>query len=157
MEKCFFDDDGEFFGDWAVTISKETLAALKDAYRRWDESGGEDLSLLVNLMDEDVQFATLPDGTKPLEFSKPCRNKSEVLCYLEGLLGDWDLLWIEIEEIVSERNHVVVLLKNGWRNRRTDKRIESHAAHAWRFKGQQASHIRLFFDSGKWSAAAAET
>ncbi len=137
-----------------MAISKETLTALKDAYQQWHESGGEDLSLLVDLMHEDVQFATLPDGAKLLEFSKPCHNKDEVLCYLEGLLGDWDLLWIDIEEVVSENNHVVVLLENGWRNRRTDKRFEGHAAHAWRFKGNRASHVRLFFDSAKWSAAA---
>lgn len=137
-----------------VAISKETLTALKEAYRRWDESSGEDLSLIVDLMAEDVQFATLPDGAKPLEFSKPCWNKSEVLRYFEGLLGDWDLLWADIEEVVSERDCVVVLLKNAWRNRRTDKRFESHAAHIWRFKGNRASHVRLFFDSAKWSAAA---
>ena len=137
-----------------MAISKETLTALKNAYRRWDESGGEDLSLLVDLMTQDVQFSTLPDGAKPLEFSKPCSNKSEVLNYLQGLLGDWDLLWMEIETFVCDGNYVVVLLENGWRNRRTDKRAEGHAAHAWRFRGKRASHVRLFFDSARWSAAA---
>ncbi|MGI9492352.1 MAG: nuclear transport factor 2 family protein [Geminicoccaceae bacterium] len=137
-----------------MAISKDTLTALENAYRRWDESGGEDLSLLVDLMEESVQFATLPDGAKPLEFSKPCSNKREVLSYLEGLLGDWDLLWLEIEEFVSDKDYVVVLLRNGWRNRRTDKRFEGHAAHAWRFRGKRASHVRLFFDSAKWGDAA---
>lgn len=137
-----------------MAISQETLTELKMAYRRWDESKGEDLQPVIDLMADDVQFTTLPDGTKPLEFSKPCMNKSEVKRYFQGLLGDWDLLSTEIEEVVSERDCVVVLLKNAWRNRRTDKCFESPAAHAWRFRDNQATHVRLFFDSAKWSLAA---
>lgn len=137
-----------------MAISNETLTALKNAYRRWQQSGGEDLSLVVDLMADDIEVATLPNGTELLEFSKPCRNKDEVLRYFEGLLGDWDLLWVDIEDVVSERSCVVVLLKNAWRNRRTDKRFESHAVHVWRFEGDRANHLRLFFDSAKWSAAA---
>ena len=140
-----------------MTVAKETLNALKQAYRRWDESRGEDVKPVFDLMAEDVQFNTLPDGASPLEFSKPCQGKAEVLRYLEGLLGDWDLLWIDIEDIISERDHVVVLLKTAWRNRRTDKRFESHAAHAWRFSGQRATQVRLFYDSAKWSDAARGT
>lgn len=137
-----------------MAISDETMTALTKAYRHWGESSGEDLTLLIDLMADDIEFATLSEGASPLEFSKPCHSKSEVLIYLQGLLGDWDLLSTEIEDIISERDLIVVLLKNAWRNRRTDKYLEGHAAHAWRFKGRRASHIRMYFDTAKWIVAA---
>lgn len=137
-----------------MTISDETLAALKQAYQIWDESRGEDVKPLFDLMADDINFTTLPDGASPLEFSKPCYSKADLARYFDGLLGDWDLLGTRIEEIISERDCVVVLLDTSWRNRRTDKRFESPSAHAWRFRDGLATHVRLFFDTARWCEAA---
>lgn len=131
-----------------------TLTLIRQAYQIWDESRGEDVRALLELMADDVHLTTLADGTSPLEFSKPCHNKGELARYFEGLLGDWDLLGTEIEEIISERNCVVVLLDTTWRNRRTEIHFDSPAAHAWRFRDGKATHVRLFFDSARWAKAA---
>lgn len=137
-----------------MTISKEILASIRRAYQIWDHSRGEDVEPLMDLMAEDVQLTTLADGASPLEFSKPCRNKAELSRYFDGLLGDWDLLGTKIEEIISERDCVVVLLDTSWRNRRTEKRLESPSAHAWRFEDDKATRVRLFFDTARWCQAA---
>jgi ketosteroid isomerase-like protein len=137
-----------------VVISDETLTALKHAYQVWSESGGEDVQALLGLMADDVEVTTLPDGANPLEFSRACHSKTEMTAYFQGLIGDWHLLDTDIEDMVRERERVVVLLTTSWRNRRTDKSFKSYAAHAWRFKDGYATQIRLFFDSAKWSEAA---
>ena len=135
-------------------ISEVTLAAVRRAYQIWNDSRGEDVEALMSLMADNVQLTTLANGASPLEFSRPCRNKKELTRYFEGLLGDWDLLDAAIEEIVCDRDCVVVLLDTSWRNRRTDKYFESPAAHAWRFRDGKATHVRLFFDTARWSHAA---
>jgi len=137
-----------------LTVSEVTLAAIRKAYQVWTDSRGEDVGPLIDLMHDQVQLTTLADGASPLEFSKPCYSKADLACYFDGLLGDWDLLGTEIEEVVCEHDYVVVLLDTSWRNRRTDKRFDSPAAHAWRFRDGKATHVRLFFDSAKWAKAA---
>ncbi|MGI9433585.1 MAG: nuclear transport factor 2 family protein [Geminicoccaceae bacterium] len=137
-----------------MAISDETLTALKHAYQTWHESHGENVGPMLEVMADDVEVTTLPDGANPLEFSKACYSKAEMTAYLQGLIGDWHLLGVDIEDMVRERDRVVVLLTTSWRNRRTDKSFESHAAHAWRFRNGYANQLRLFFDSAKWSEAA---
>jgi len=74
-----------------LAISKVTLTAVRVAYEIWGESKGEDVSGLVDLMADEIHLSTLADGASPLEFSKPCRNKTDLGHYFAGLLGDWDL------------------------------------------------------------------
>ena len=137
-----------------MTISEETLSAIRRAYQIWAEHQGDDVSAILDLMSEDVEVTTLPDGIDPLSFTKACHNKAEMTEYFHALIGDWQLLNADIEEIVREENVVVLVLTTKWRNRRTDKEFESPAAHVWRFRDGFACQIRLFFDSAKWSAAA---
>jgi ketosteroid isomerase-like protein len=137
-----------------LAISEVTLAAVRRAYQTWHDSRGEDMSDIVALMAEDVHLITLADGASPLEFSKPCYGKAELERYLEGLLGDWDLLAAIVEEMIAERDWLVLLLETSWRNRRTGRSFSSPAAHAWRFQKGKAVQLRLFFDSARWTAAA---
>lgn len=137
-----------------MVISEETLSAIRRAYQIWAEHQGDDVSGILGLMAEDVAVTTLPDGTGPLTFTKACHNKTELTEYLQALIGDWQLLRADIEEMISERDLVVVLLDTSWRNRRTDISFESQAAHVWRLRDGFACQIRLFFDSAKWSQAA---
>lgn len=136
-------------------ISEETLASIRRGYQIWAESGGDDVGPLLDLMADDVEATMLPDGMAPLAFTKACHGKTDMIQYFHALVGDWCVLHAEIEEIVCERDMVVLLLNTAWRNRRTDKAFTSPAAHAWRFRNGFAHQIRLFFDSARWSAAAA--
>ena len=137
-----------------MAISDETLSAIRKAYQVWVEHDGDDVSGLLDLMGEDIHVTTLPDGTDPLTFTKACHNKVEMTEYFQALIGDWQCLRADIDEMVTERDLVVVMLTTAWRNRRTDREFESPAAHMWRFRDGFATEIRLFFDTGKWSAAA---
>jgi ketosteroid isomerase-like protein len=137
-----------------LTISNETLTAIKQAYHIWAESQGDDVSRLLDLMADDVEVTTLPDGTDPLTFTKACRNKVEMTEYFQALVGDWCVLRADIDDMVQERDLVVLVLTTVWCNRRTDMEFESPAAHVWRFRDGFACQVRLFFDSAKWSQAA---
>lgn len=140
-----------------MAISDETLSAIRRAYQIWAEHQGDDVSGLLDLMGDDVEVTTLPDGTDPLTFTKACHNKTEMTEYFHALIGDWQLLRADILEMVREQDVVVLVLTTKWRNRRTDCEFESPAAHVWRFRDGFACQIRLFFDSAKWSAAARKT
>ncbi|MEZ5935332.1 MAG: nuclear transport factor 2 family protein [Alphaproteobacteria bacterium] len=131
-----------------------TLAAVRRAYRTWHDSRGEDVNDFMELAADDVHLITLADGASPLEFSRSCRDKADFRRYLEGLIGDWDLLGATVEEMIAQRDWVVLLLETSWRNRRTDRSFSSPAAHAWRFHADKATEIRLFFDSARWTTAA---
>ena len=137
-----------------MAVSEATLAAIRRAYQIWAESQGDDVNGILELMADDVVVTTLPDGTDPLTFTKACQNKAETIEYLHALIGDWQLLRGDIDEIVTERDVVVVVLSTAWKNRRTERSFNSQAAHMWRFRDGFASELRLFFDTGKWSAAA---
>ena len=139
---------------WALTISEATLTSIRQAYQIWAENQGDDVSALLDLMAEDIEVTTLPDGAGPLTFTKACHDKTEMTEYFQALIGDWQLLRADIEEMVRERDVVVIVLTTAWRNRRTEMEFTSPAAHVWRFRDGFASQIRLFFDSAKWSAAA---
>ncbi|MEL6961710.1 MAG: nuclear transport factor 2 family protein [Pseudomonadota bacterium] len=137
-----------------MAISKATLATIQQAYQVWAETKGDDVSALLDLMTDDVEVTTLPDGREPLMFTKACHGKAEMTQYFHALIGDWSIVHADMEDMISERDLVVVLLTTCWKNRRTDKEFTSPAAHVWRFRDEHAYQIRLFFDSAKWSAAA---
>ncbi len=137
-----------------MVISETTLKSIKQAYQIWAESQGDDVTALLDLMAEDIEVTTLPDGMDPLTFTKACHDKVQMTDYFQALIGDWQLLRADIEEMVRERDVVVLVLTTHWRNRRTDREFMSPAAHVWRFRDGFANQIRLFFDSAKWSQAA---
>lgn len=137
-----------------MTNFEQTLKRVRLAYSHWDESAGENMQALLALMADDIEVITLPDGTDPLAFTKACHGKTEMTDYCQGLIGDWELLQAEIEDIIAERDMVVVLLKTAWRNRRTEKSLDGPVAHVWRFKDGFATQLRLFFDSARWAKAA---
>ena len=136
-----------------MAISEETLSAIRRAYQIWAEHQGDDVSAILDLMAEDVEVTTLPDGIGPADLHQGLPQQSvEMTEYFHALIGDWQLLRADILERWCVRGNVVVLvLTTKWRNRRTDKEFESPAAHVWRFRDGFACQIRLFFDSAKWS------
>ena len=136
-----------------MAITETTLVSIRQAYQIWAESQGDDVSGLLGLMTDDVEVTTLPDGMDPLTFTKACHGKAEMTEYFHALVGDWCVLRADIDEMICERDLVVVVLTTAWRNRRTDREFESPAAHVWRFRDGFACQVRLFFDSARWSQA----
>jgi uncharacterized protein len=70
----------------------KNVETLKDAYQRWHDSKAGSVDHWLSLMTDDVNFRSLAEGAKTMEFIRTSSCKDdELLCRTHGRLGD-DLL-----------------------------------------------------------------
>lgn len=134
--------------------SQRLLNRLVDIYAAWERSRGSDASQLVALFADDIQLFSIADGRPGLAFTAACRSKAEAELYLAGLMRDWELQALTIEDTIVEAGRVVLLYHASWTNRHTGKLFETAKVDIWRFRNGRAVEFREFYDSAGALAAA---
>lgn len=137
-----------------MTDETESLAQIREAYRRWDASRGADSELFLTLMDAGVRFRSIADGARGMEFTRECRNREEVMRYLVELAGDWEMLHYTVDELFAAGDRVVMLGRCGWRHRRSGIAIDTPKADFLRRRAGRIVEFYEFFDTAMALAAA---
>jgi ketosteroid isomerase-like protein len=137
-----------------VTVTAEALEALKEAYRIWSMSKGENFTPWLALMADDFESGSFLNGGPGLAFSRERRGKADMIGYFEDLQRDWRMICHVADEFLVDRDRVVVLIRTTWQNRRSGKIIDSPTAHLWQFKDGKALRKFDFGDSLAWTRAA---
>lgn len=137
-----------------VTIGAARIDQLKDVYRIWKQSGGSHIDPWLEVARDDFRLISILDGARPVAYSKEVRGKAELIEFFQGLVGDWELMDFNINEMFGCDNRVVVLSRQAYQNRRTGKIADGSIAHIWRFRGSKAIELQVFLDTAKWLAAA---
>ncbi|MGI9487010.1 MAG: nuclear transport factor 2 family protein [Geminicoccaceae bacterium] len=137
-----------------MTIGASTYDQLRDLYSIWAGSGGSCADVWLDLVSDDFQLNSTLGGSRHIEFSRQAHGKADLVAYFHGLIGDWDLTEFSINEIFAADDRIVVVMRQAYRNRRTDKVADGPIVHVWRFRGRQAIELQAFADTAKWVAAA---
>ena len=133
--------------------SADNLAKLKEAYQLWDETKAGSVEHWMDLLDDSVKFRSLAHGSPGMEFSQDRSSKAEVVGYMEGLAADWDMLHYTTDQFIADGDWVAVLGRCGWRNKHTDKEIQTPKADFWRFKDGKIVAFYEFYDTAQVMAA----
>jgi hypothetical protein len=136
-----------------MTATDADLAALKEAYRIWQETRGGRVDRWFELMGDKFRYGSLDGGAPGVEFTKGGTKRDEFAAYLQGLVGDWEMLNYQVYDFVRQRDRVVALCRTAWRNRRTGKALDNPVAHIWRFEDGKAVELFEFCDTAQWAWA----
>ena len=134
--------------------TEKHVALLKEAYREWKHSRGENGDCWLNILDDNVHLRSLSDGRPGVEFTRRRQSKVEVASYLAGLTADWQMLKWRVEEYIAQSDRVVAIAECAWRNKRTGKSVETPMVHLWRFKNLKIIEFFEFYDTAMVQAAA---
>lgn len=137
-----------------MTIGTSTFDRLRDLYRIWSASDGSCIDVWLDLISDDFHLNSTLGGSRHIEFSRDVRGKADFIAYFQGLIGDWELIDFSINEMFAADDRIVVVMRQAYRNRRTDKVADGPIVHVWRFRGEQAIELQAFADTAKWIAAA---
>ena len=125
----------------------ENIAALKAAYQKWHDSGGGSADYWLGLITEDVQFRSLTEGAKAMEFTRRSICKDEVKRYFAGLAEDWKMNFYRVDEYIAQGDRVVALGACSFQHRKSGKTLETPKADFFRFRDGKICDFFEFFDT----------
>lgn len=137
-----------------MSAEDSNLASLKEAYRQWNDTRGASVDHWLNLMTDDVNFRSLTEGAKPMEFTRQSKSKDDVRRYFAGLAEDWEMNFYRIDEFIGQGNRIVALGCCSFKHRKTGKTLETPKADFVRFRGGKICEFFEFFDSARALAVA---
>lgn len=124
----------------------ENVAILKKAYEQWHTTKG-DPNIWLDILDDEVDFGSIANGMKGLEFTKPRASKKEVMGYFDELFTDWEMESFKIQEYVAQGGRVVALGNCAWTHKRTGKTIQTPKVDVWLFENGKAVQFMEHFDT----------
>ena len=134
-----------------VTMPEESknVETLKDAYQRWHDSKAGSVDHWLSLMTNDVNFRSLAEGAKTMEFTRTSSCKDDVKRYFAGLTADWEMINYRIDEYIAQDDRVVALGHVSFKNKRTGKVLETPKADFHRFRDGKICEFFEFYDTAQ--------
>jgi ketosteroid isomerase-like protein len=127
----------------------KNIEILKDTYRRWHETKAGSVDHWLHLMTDDVNFRSLAEGAKTMEFTRTSRCKDDVRRYFAGLTADWEMIYYRIDEYIAQGDRVVALGHVSFKNRRTGKVLETPKADFHKFRDGKICEFFEFYDTAQ--------
>lgn len=128
---------------------ESNVAILNAAYTRWHETKGGSIEYWMDLLDDNVDFGSLAEGTKPLEFTQHRNAKSEVEDYLRSLVEQFEMIHYTIDEYVAKGDRVVAIGSTAWRNKATGKTVETPKIDLFKMKNGRIIEFFEMYDTAK--------
>lgn len=132
-----------------MSEESKNIEILKDAYRRWHETKAGSVDHWLHLMTDDVNFRSLAEGAKTMEFTRTSSCKDEVKHYFAGLTADWEMLYYRIDEYIAQGDRVVALGHVSFTNKRTGKILETPKADFHKFRDGKICEFFEFYDTAQ--------
>lgn len=133
---------------------EENIAILEELYGIWTGTRAGTVENVLDHIAEDVTWLSLADGSPGMEFTASCSCKDDVIHYLSELMREWSMDFFELDEMIAEKDRVVVLSNVGWTNNRTGKSVKTPKADVFRIKDRLIVEYLEFYDTAAALAAA---
>jgi len=135
-------------------VETDDFETLQEAYRLWNDSKADSVTHWTNLVADDVQWRSIADGVRGMEFSRACGCKDDVARYFSELAKEWGMIHYTVDEFICEGERFVMLGRCGWKNRRTGKAVETPKADIIRMRNGKIVEFFEFYDTAQAIAAA---
>ena len=121
-------------------MSESAVDAVRALYEAF---GRADIPTILAALDEDIQWSApenLPQGG---EF----HGRDEVARFFQAIGENWDGLSVEIEDVVSSGDRVVVLSRITGELRSTGEKTGYRSAHVWTMRGDTPTRFAEYVDA----------
>ena len=132
-----------------MASSPENIAKLKEAYRLWDKTKGQDTTMWTALFAPNVRFRSLAAGRAGLEFTVDCHSHADVARYFQGLTGDWEMLHYTTDTFAADGYRIVMLGSTSWRHKKTGKDFDTPKVDLFTFRDGKVVEFFEFYDTEK--------
>jgi ketosteroid isomerase-like protein len=120
---------------------------VDQAYRIWSESKGANSDHWMDLIDERFEMRSVLSEELPDDLAAYRQSPAAVREYFETMARDWEMLDFTVDRIVDGGEDVVMIGRCAFRNRATDRVIDTPKVDVWRFEGDHAVSLLEMFDS----------
>lgn len=136
------------YGQRASGLGSIYVERLQGLYFLWNETKGQCIDEWLEIFADRVDFRSLAMGREPgLSFTAPGRSKQDVRGYLEGLVGEWSMQYLTVNEYIAEDTRVCALISTAWTNKQTGKTMETPKVDVWRFENDRAVAFFEYYDT----------
>lgn len=126
---------------------------LQKAYHDWNHSRGKTSTAWLDLMADNVRFQSLAGGGPGAEFTVECHSRADVARYFAELAKGWEMIHYTTEVFVASGDRVVMLGSTAWRNRGTQRVVDTPKADLVTFRDGRIVEFFEFYDTAKLFAA----
>lgn len=130
------------------------VETLRDVYRLWRASKGENTRVWLDLLAPTIRFRSLGASAPAIGFSRNGVSPADVQRYFADLARDWEMIDFEVESMIAQGDRVAVLASCAWRNRHTGKITTSLKADFFRFENGLVAEFAELFDTANAVEAA---
>ena len=130
------------------------IELIRDLYERYAAGEGSEC-VLERLADDVVWRSVAPPSRLP--FARPRRGPDEVREYFQALNEDWEMISYKVNELISQRDRVVVLADVCLCHRQTGRLVATLKADVFRLRDGRIVEFCEFFDSAAAVEAADES
>ena len=135
---------------------EQNVAILKEAYERWHETKGGSVDHWLSIMEDNIIFNSLAQGTQGAEFTRQSTCKADMQGYFEGLLGQLEMIHYHVDEYIAKDNNVVVIGNTKWKNRKTGKFVDTPKVDVIKMKDGLMTEFSEYYDTAALVAAGQE-
>jgi ketosteroid isomerase-like protein len=125
---------------------------IRDLYERYTMGDGPE-SIMENLADDVLWRSVGPPNRLP--FARSFQGRDGVRAYFEALGEDWEMISYKVNELIGQRDRVVVLADACFCHRETGKLVATSKADVFRLRDGKIVDFCEFFDT--WAAVEAAT
>lgn len=138
-----------------MSSEQQNVAILTELYRRWHETRGRSVNDWFAIIDDRIQFGSLPRGAQPaIAFATDYDRKETLRSYFTALTDGWSMNHYTVDEFIAQGDAVVMRGRMAWTNKATGKRFDSPKLDFWRFRDGKAIEFYEYFDTAAATAAA---
>ena len=130
------------------------VETLRDVYRLWRASKGENTRVWRDLLGPSIRFRSLRASAPVIGFSRNGVSSADGQRYYADLARDWEMIDFEVESMIAQGDRVAVLASCAWRNRHTGKITTSLKADFFRFENGLVAEFAELFDTANAVEAA---
>ncbi len=133
----------------AESETKRNVALLEHAYALWNDSKADSAEHWMDMIDDKVNWRSIADGAKGMEFTRVCCGKDEVAQYFQDLGGEWEMKHYTVDEFIAQGDRVVMLGSCGWTNRKTGQYVDTPKADFITMKDGKITDFYEMYDTMK--------
>src|SRR4051812_16068156 len=100
-------------------------ARVRGAYALWSESKGMRSDHWIELLADNIEMRSVLGSELPDDLAASRRTLSGALEYFQTIARDWEMIDFTVGHIVDGGNDVVMVGRCAWRNRATDRIVDT--------------------------------
>jgi ketosteroid isomerase-like protein len=128
-------------------VSKSNVDRLKSLYTNWNETKGQSVNEIMDVLAPQVSWGSLARGADAIAFTSQKMSQQDVTTYFKGLSDAFQMKFYRADEFLVAADYVLVLGSCSFTNKATGETFKTRKADLWRFSDDKAVEFFEYYDT----------